>query len=202
MKRWIAMLAAIVLCASGVMIASCEKTVSDEADSLSYEEIAVEDYVRLGDYTGLRVTREDGEDRGSAAWRTVMEQSEILGYPEEAVSYYIKQSEARCRYYAEENGVSYEDAMTSLGLSADSIRREAEEMVRADLLYHAVRRAAGIVLTEEEKEAHLDRYVDKFVDDWGYDRDYVIKNLSELVYDAMLYDKTTEYLIVNNEISD
>ena len=53
---------------------------------------------------------------------------------------------------------------------------------------------------ETEKEAHFDRYVDKFVSDWGYDRDRVTRELSELVYESMLYDKTTEYLIVNNEI--
>ena len=54
-------------------------------------------------------------------------------------------------------------------------------------------------LTDEEKEVHFDRYVDKYVSDWGYDRDYVAKNLADLVYDSMLYDKTTEYLIVNND---
>ena len=66
-------------------------------------------------------------------------------------------------------------------------------MVAADLAYRAVRDDADIALTDEDKTAHFGRYVDRYVSDWGYERDYVVENLSELVYDSMRYDKTTEY---------
>lgn len=203
-QHFVRRILAIGLCLCALLVGTaCEAKPSEGKTSpLSYEQIHVSDYLRLGDYTGLTVTVQKGEARGAAAWRTVIAGCELAGYPEEAVAYYVAQGEARCRYYAKTNGVSYEEAMTALGLTAETIRAEAEALVAADLAYRAVREAADITLTDEEKATHFDRYVDKYVSDWGYDRDYVVKNLSTLVYDSMLYDKTTEYLIVHNTFAE
>ena len=202
MKRFVANMAAVVLCVCCLcLIVACAPKSTEEEAKLSYDDIAIEDYVELGAYTGLDVTLLDGESKGHAVWREIMAQSKILGYPEQAVAYYVAQSEERCRFYAKENGVSYDEAMEALGLDAQSMRVEAEEMVRADLVYQAVRKAAGITLSEDEKARFFDRYVDKYVSDWGYDREHVVENLSDLVYDSMLYDKTTEFLILHNEFS-
>ena len=38
----------------------------------------------------------------------------------------------------------------------------------------------------------------KIAADYGYTEDYVAENLTDLIYETMLYDKTMEYLIVNN----
>lgn len=177
--------------------AACGK--KEEAGGLSYDGIKIEDCVRLGEYRGLSITL-DGEDadRGSAVWQAVLERAEILDYPESAVSYYTEQSEARCRYYAKENRVSYEEAMTALGLSEEKISEDARRLVANDLIFRAVVLDAGITLTEDDKTRYFDKYVDKYVENWGYERDYVKNELADLVYDSMLYDKTTEYLIRNN----
>ena len=202
MARFFSKMAAVVLCVCCLCLTvSCAQEATEEEAKLSYDDIVIEDYVALGAYTGLDIALLDGESKGHAVWREIMAQSAFSGCPEEAVAYYVAQSEERCRYYAEENSVTYDAAMEALGLSAVSMREEAEEMVRADLLYHAVRKRAGIVLTEAEKEKLFDRYVDKYVSDWGYDREHVVENLSDLVYETMLYDKTTEFLILHNEFS-
>ncbi len=202
MKGFFTRMAAVALCVCCLCLTvSCAQEATEEEAKLSYDDIVIEDYVELGAYTGLSITQLDGESKGHAVWRVVMAQSNFLGYPEQAVSYYVAQSEERCRYYAKENSITYDAAMEALGLSAVSMRDEAEEMVRADLVYHAVRKKADITLTEAEKEKLFDRYVDKYVDDWGYDRQHVVQNLSDLIYDSMLYDKTTEFLILHNEFS-
>ena len=59
---------------------------------------------------------------------------------------------------------------------------------------------AGIEVTEKDKERLFDRYVEKFVADYGYDRAYVENEMRELIFDTMLYDKTMEYLTLNNTV--
>ena len=86
-----------------------------------------------------------------------------------------------------------------MAVPRDSASAEAKEMAIDDVIYELVRRAENITLSEEEKESLFDKYVDKYVEDYGYTKSYVKKNMSELIYDSMLYDKTTEFLIKNND---
>ena len=167
--------------------------------ALSYEGVVITDCVRLGAYEGLTVTLSSSDaDKGEAVWAAVRSGCEILHYPEEAVAYYLSQAEARCRYYAKEHGITEEEAMTALQTSRTEMEADAKRMVADDLIVLAVQADADITLTAEEKERLFDKYVDKYVADFGYDHDYVKKNLSNLIYESMLYDKTTEYLILKN----
>lgn len=174
-----------------------EKQENTPSETLSYEGVVIADCVRLGAYEGLTVTPGD-TDKGAAVWAAVREGSEIVHYPEDAVAYYVEQAEARCRYYAKEHGVSEEEAMIALETSREQIEADAKRLVADDLVVRAVIADAGISLTEDEKARLFDRYVDKYVANFGYDREYVKENLSDLVYESMLYDKTTEYLILHN----
>ena len=61
---------------------------------------------------------------------------------------------------------------------------------------------AGIVLSESERIAHYDRYADRYVEKYGFDRAYVDEKLRDEVYDSMLFDKTMEYLLLHNEVTN
>ena len=136
----------------GLLVTSCNrKQENTKGSTLSYEGLSPEEYVTLGDYTDLTVTVENGVDKGTAIWEAVMERAQILAYPEEALAYYREQSEARCRYYAEEHSVSEEEAMAALGLSEEAILSEAKRLVGKDLVYLAVRADANIALSDKEK---------------------------------------------------
>ncbi len=201
MKRIEKAVAALLLVAAcAVSFASCRKDEDPTpAETLSYDGIVIADCVRLGAYEGLTVTLSAADaDKGAAVWEAVRKGSEILQYPEDAVAYYVAQAEARCRYYAKEHGVSEEEAMVALETSHEQMETDARALVADDLIYRAVLADAGIGLTEDEKTRLFDKYADKYVADFGYDRDYVKENLADLVYDSMLYDKTTEYLILKN----
>ena len=71
-------------------------------------------------------------------------------------------------------------------------------MVKEDLVYEYIRVDADIVLTEQEKTSLFDRYAERFSEQYGYALSDVKDSMAELVYEAMLYDKTIEYLIVHN----
>ena len=194
---------AVALILAGVCmlpVIGCRKREMEKpSETLSYADVVPGDYVRLGTYTGLTVTLSSSDaDKGESVWAAVLAGSEILQYPTDAVAYYVAQAEARCRYYAVENGVSEEEAMMALGTSREEIAADAKRRVAEDLVVLAVQADAGIALTDDEKTRLFDKYADKYVADFGYDREYVRENLAEVVYDSMLYDKTTEYLILKN----
>ena len=201
MKHFLKIVATFLLLASMVSVAGCRADQTDEkpSETLSYEGVVLSDCVRLGAYEGLTVTLSSSDaDRGEAVWEAVRSGCEVLQYPEAAVAYYVAQAEARCRYYAKENDVDEEAAMAALGTSRDEIAADAKRRVAEDLIVLAVQADAGISLTEDEKTRLFDKYADKYVADFGYDREYVKENLADLVYESMLYDKTTEYLILKN----
>ena len=192
-------ISAVLLAAACLLCVGCKKNVDEKPDvTLSYENVTLFECVRLGAYEGLTVTVAADTDKAIAVWAAVRSNSEILQYPEEAVAYYVAQAEARCRYYAEEHGVDENEAMVALGTSRAQMESEARSLVADDLIVLAVQKDAGIVLTEDEKARLFDKYADKYVADFGYDREYVKENLSDLIYESMLYDKTAEKLITMN----
>ncbi len=193
-----------VICAMLVLsFALCAVGCSNEEDSdgehiLAYENVDISTAVKLGEYKGLTVTMLDGESEAQAIWRVIGESSEILEYPEEQVDYYLSQSRTRVEYYSSVHKVSYEDALRAFGYTEDSMLQEAKALIESDLLGIAIRKSAGIVLTDDEKDRLFDKYAKKYAYDWGYNLEYVKDSLKEEVYDLMLYDKTSEYLVKNN----
>jgi hypothetical protein len=165
---------------------------------LAYENVDISKAVSLGEYKGLSVTLLDSETKAQAIWRVILDSSEVLEYPAEQVDYYLSQSKARCEYYASIHNVSYEEALAALGYSEESMLGEAKELVASDMIGIAIRESAGITLTDDEKDRLFDKYAEKYAQDWGYNLAYVKDSLAEEVYGLMLYDKTTEYLIINN----
>ena len=203
MKNIHTRIAALLLCLAISLFAfSCtgEKQEKD-AEPMDLQAMSVQElgrYVALGKYTGIKIKAID-QNKGEAVWRAVRNRATIAEYPEQQVNYYISQIEAQYKYSAEEAEVSYEEMLAEMGATEQSVRVEAQEMAIDDIIFELVRRAENITLTEEEKESLFDKYVEKYVEDYGYSKSYVKKNMSELIYESMLYDKTTEFLIKNND---
>lgn len=199
LKRILA--AALVLLAL-LSLFSCNKEEKPESveplDIALMSEGELEGYITLGEYKGMTLTLGNAS-KGEAVWAAVRKNATLKAYPEQQVEYYISQIEAQYAYYAEKAGVSYEEMLREVGATEQSIRTEAEQMTLGDLVYHALLRAEGIALSEEEKSRLFDRYVDKYVEDYGYSRDYVLENMADEIYSSMLYDKATEFLITNNQ---
>ena len=75
------------------------------------------------------------------------------------------------------------------------MREQAKSIVLKDMVYEYIVEAEGLTITAEEKSRLFDKYVDKYVSDYGYSRDYVLTNMETLITDSMLYDKTMEFLM-------
>jgi len=165
-----------------------------------YDAEKMDDYIKPFEYTGLTVYAQGMETRQEALWRTLSDSVEVLSYPQEQVEYYAAQERAKYRYYADRDGIEYEKLLEGLGVTEEGIYGRARELVKDDLVFEYIVLNADIRLSEEEKLTHLDRYAEKLTEVYGYDKEYIKSNMIEQVYDAMLYDKTMEYLLLNNTV--
>ena len=174
----------LVLC-----LGSCSPKEEEEtAEREAYDVERLEEYISLDAYEGLTVTADTSDaTKGEVIWQAIVARAESLDYPQAQVDYYAAQERAKYRYLEEE-------------VSEDVLLAEAKRLVKEDLVYQYILKDTGMELTEEEKETLFDRYVEKYVGTYGYSEEYVKENMRELVYDSMLYDKTMEYLILNNTV--
>ena len=161
----------------------------------------LEKYLTVGKYKGMQITL-NGRTKEAAVWDAILKNCEVHEYPSEHVYYYKNQREAEYSYYAELAGVSYKEMLKQLGESESTILQEAKKLTKKDIAYAIIVKIEKISLTEEEKTNYFDMYVDKYVEEYGYTKEHVVKEMKELIYSSMLYDKTTEFLILNNSFKD
>lgn len=186
------------------MSCSPEQPEAEESGELvPYDEARLHEYLAPVRYQGLTVSfDETAETKGEAIFRAVLNGAEVKEYPSEQTAYYEAQIRAEYRYLAQREELSYEDLLEIRGMTEESIRAEAKAMVKSDLVFLYITKDADIALSEAEKTEHYDRYADKYVEQYGFDRAYVDGYLREEIYEAMLFDKTMEYLILHNEVKN
>lgn len=196
-RALITLLALIML----ISMFSCKKSDENESaepvDFAAMSDDELKSYAELGEYK-LMTLKQGSSPKGEVVWAAVKKNATVKDYPEQQVSYYVSQIKAQYAYYAEEAGISYKEMLREVGATDESIRSEAEAMAADDVIYELVRRDAKITLRSDEKSKFFDKYVEKYVEDYGYSREYVVENMTDEIYDSMLYDKTTEFLIAYN----
>ena len=207
MKLFYRICAAVLVCTAAISIlAGCKESGEAETEQMTYSgmpeyDVAnIEKYIKPFVYTGLTVYRENSETAAEALWAEVVASAEVISYPAEQLEYYVEQERAKYRYYASREDIAYDELLESLGVTEESILDTARGFVKDDLVLAYIVYKADISLTDAEKEAHTDKYAEKLSEVYGVDSAYIKNNMSEQVYDAMLYDKAMEYLLLNNTV--
>ena len=192
------------------VFAGCKKddvTVDDGTDNgsdntalkLDYSQINIDEYVKSVSYKGLTLTvNGEGASKETAIWEALLGAAVIEKYPESAVEYYFAQTKDYYMFIANNDPVAYKLLLESRNMTEEDLVAEARELVKKDLVYLYIVEKEGIAITEDEKQSLFDRYVAAYVSEYGYSAEYVKANMSELIYDSMLYDKTLEFLILGN----
>ena len=192
---------AVCLCA---LLGACRKlpvavSREDGQTDIDYADIDLSECLGAVTYKELTVTLDSAESsKEEALWAAILENAEIKSYPEDKVSYYFEQEKSSYMYLVGNDEEDYRALLTLRGISEEDMMADAKEMVAKDIILKYIIETEQIALTEEEKTEHYDRYVDKYVNDYGYVRSYVTVNMSDMVYESMLYDKTMEYLFGQN----
>ena len=207
LKGLIRLMSALLICASLFGTMGCNKQENEAPPQFEevsggglpdYDTEHLGEYVKPFEYTGLTVYYGMGETAREKLWGVISESAEIVSYPTPQVEYYAEQERAKYRYYASRDGVGYNELLAAMGVTEESIAQKAKALVKDDLILAYIVKDANISVTDEEKTRLYDKYVERFAELYGYDKTYVSQKLSKQIYDAMLYDKTMEYLLKNN----
>ena len=170
--------------------------------ALNYDNVKVEDHVSFVEYKQLSITLKSANaSKEEALWNAILETAVITSYPEDKVEYFFNQTKKAYMYIVNGNEDDYLLLLKNRGTDENKMRDEARELVKKDLVYYYIVRKENIVLTAEEKAQLFDKYVEEYVQAYRYNREYVIGNMTEFIYESMLYDKTMEILLEKNTFS-
>ena len=208
MKKFLRIIALMLvfLLGAALILSGCDKQTGEDdgREKLvppEYSEETIEEFIKLGSYKNMTVTvGNESSTLNVVLWRKIVDESEVIKYPEDAIAYYKEISTRGYSNLASDGKMSYEELLGALGLTEEDIVAEAEEYVKSDLVQIAIIKAEGLKLTEDEKTRLFDKYVDKFVSSYGYTEEYVKENLTNEIYDTMQYDKMMEFLMLNNKV--
>ena len=186
-----------ILCAFSFTACSGEE--GKKQDFLESELDEIKEYIEIGKYKGLDVFSGD-ESPDRVIWKTVEKNFTLKEYPAAQVEYYRAQLETEYRYHARKDGKTEGEIDAILESSEADILAEAKALTKSDLVYAAIVKLENISISEDESEKFFDKYVEKYVSVYGYNAEYVKENMADDIYSSMLYDKTTEFLLTNNNI--
>ncbi len=166
---------------------------------INYNGVVAADYVKSVTYKNIEVELESEDtQKDKALWQAIYTSAQLEDYPEDKVEYYFNQTKKAYMYIAGNNQEDYELLLQNRGTDEQEMRAEARSRVLEDLVYRYILEKENIVLTAEDKAENFDKYVEKLARDIEKSENYVISTLAEYVYEIMLYDKTTEYLMTVN----
>ncbi len=210
-KIFIRMVSGVAVLCLTLGACACDKgdNISDQTEDTSdteaveteinYDGIVADDYVKSVTYSGMTVYIEELDaQKDKALWHAIYTSAQITSYPEDKVDYYFNQTKKAYMYIAGNYQGDYELLLKNRGIDEQDMREEARVRVLEDLVYKYILEKEGIVLTAEDKSENFDKYVEKLAMEIGKSESYVISEMTEYVYETMLHDKTTEYLISVN----
>lgn len=130
------------------------KKVSDCKTLNEYEESVYDDL--------LKETREEAEEtRNSEIWQKLVEQTEVLDYPEKEVKAEKEDYKNYIIGYASQFGYTLEDYMSMMGFTEEQLNAEiedyAKEVVKNEMLLYYIAHAEGITVSEDEYNAEIQK---------------------------------------------
>ena len=90
-------------------------------------------------------------------WAQIVENAEVLAYPEDEVLRLYQQKREVYEYYAEDMGTSYEIFLsTFLNTTDEKIMEESRAYVKEDLVMYQLVKDLGVEVTDEEYQKGLE----------------------------------------------
>ena len=143
-------------------------------------------------------------ERLSLMWETVLENAEILEYPEQQLMYYYTVYRSNIEAEADIYGHTYEEHLEAIGLTDEDLTEGAKSLVLKELVFYAIVKAEGFSISDAEYDDGVVRYAEQqgmTVEqlEASYDKAYITDNL---LWDKVMYalrDMTT--FITDNKLS-
>ncbi len=98
------------------------------------------------------------ENAISAVWAQVLENAEVISYPQQQLDYYYAAQKSQCEYYASAYGMTLESVMQILGYTEESFTEGAKTYTKEDLVFYGIAQVEGITVSDEEYAEGLAKY--------------------------------------------
>lgn len=182
------------------------KSVKEQAiPELSDELIAkISDYSTIEEYKeyvkGVLAAEIDAKlenEKRAAVLSAVMENVVVISYPEGSVEEQVAGIEEKYNVYASLQEKTVEEYI--LENYGDTVQAYAEELVKEELVLEAIKKAEGIKVTNAEYKEKLPEFAKKYsmMDADAFESTYGEESIKQ----AMLWDKTINFLIENANIT-
>lgn len=131
-------------------------------------------------------------------WSAVFENSTFHKVPAEQTDYYYQQSKAQYEAYAAAYGMTYEAILGAMGLTDESLRTQAEQYAKQDLVFFALVKAEGLTVTDEEYLVGLAKYA---LNAGAAAAELEAYYGADYIKESLLWDEMMEMLYANANIT-
>ena len=117
-----------------------------------------------------------------AVWNHILENAEVLEYPDQQVMYYYTSYRANIEAEADVYGHSYEEHLEAIGLTDEDVMSKSKSLVYEELVFYYIVKEENYSVTDEEYSAGVAKYAEEqgmTVEQMEtyYDRDYIMDNI-------------------------
>ena len=102
------------------------------------------------EYLETSAAQEAHQSALNTLWSAVFENTTFHQVPADQTNYYYNQLSAQYQSYAASYGLSYSDILSIYGLTEETLKMQAEQYAKQDLVFYALVRAEGLTVTEDE----------------------------------------------------
>lgn len=142
----------------------------------------------------------------TALWQQVIEDTEIIKYPEEEVNAYVEELEKQWQTMAETYGMELEDLWASYGLEDEEGYNEynkgiAQDYVAEQMILYYIAEQEGLTYTDDEADELRQAIEDAGYDDESFKESYG-QEIEPYIDAALTFNAVGEFLFENAKVVD
>lgn len=134
----------------------------------------------------------------AALWSQIVEDSEMIKYPEKELKKYIEEIEAQYELMAESYGMTLDDLLTAYGIDSEEVydqqnREAAEAYIKDQMVMYYIAELEGLEYTDEEADELRDGISESGYDDDSF-KEYYGQDIESYIHSALTYSKVAEFI--------
>lgn len=139
-------------------------------------------------------------------WNQVVEDSEMIQYPEKELEMYIEQIEDQYELMAETYGMTLDDLLASYNIESEEVydqqnKEAAQSYIKDQMIMYYIAELEGLTYTEDEADE-----LRQSIEDAGYDDDsfeeYYGQDIDSYIDSVLTYSKVGEFIYENAVVAD
>jgi trigger factor len=126
-------------------------------------------------------------------WQRIVENAEVIQYPQQQVLYYFNAQKSQYESYAASNSIDYNTMLSYMGVTEESMMESARSYTKEDLVFYSIVKAEGFSISDSEYASGAAGYAEQAGATVAqleayYGKDYITE--------CLLWDKVLKQLFI------